>query len=117
MMATDLPGEELFIGQVIALLPVSRRAADAVGDDAALRAALAGAGDTDPRRGRARTYSVVTFEPHRGIFLLDGKEIEVFIHPLDIDTPLEAAVFRVTSISGRSLRVKRAVAATDATAS
>ncbi|CAI9390020.1 hypothetical protein [Microbacterium sp. T2.11-28] len=117
MMATDLPGEELFIGQVIALLPVTRRAADVVEDDDALRAALAGA-DDDPRgRARTRTYSVVTFAPHRGIFLLDGNEIEVSIHPLDIDTPLEAAVFRVVSISGRALRVKRAVAATDATAS
>lgn len=116
-MATDLSGEELFIGQVIALQPVTRHAADVVEDDAALRAALAGA-EVDPRpRARTRTYSVVTYAPHRGIFLLDGKEIEVSIHPLGLDTPQEAAVFRVVSISGRALRVKRAVAATDATAS
>jgi hypothetical protein len=114
MMATDLSGDDLFIGQVIALLPVTRRAADVVEDDAALRAALAGADDEQRGRGRTRTYSVVTYAPHRGIFLLDGKEIEVSIHPLDLDTPREAAVFRVVSISGRALRVKRAVAATDA---
>lgn len=111
-MATDLPGEDLFVGQVVALIPVpSASSEDALGRDAALRAALAGADEPPPRgRVRARTYSLVAYAPHRAIFMLGDREIDVTIRPLEVDTPLEAAVFRVVQVAGRSLRVTRVVA-------
>ncbi len=118
-MTVQPPDDELFVGQVVALLPLSHEQEAGIPDDADLRAALAGVEDREhgsPRRTRARTYSVVTYAPERGIFLLGSTEVEVSIRPLGVDTPLEAAVFRIASISGRSLRVTRAVTEPSATA-
>ncbi len=112
-MITDLPGDDLFVGQIIAVTPLERVEADVLADTIT-QSVFVGSDDADSEppestRRRRRTYSIVTYAPRRGIFLLGRHEIEVSIDPLDVDTPLQATIFRIVSVSGRSLRVTRAV--------
>lgn len=109
---------ELFVGQMIALLP-SRALADA---DAVQRSVLrtlfpryGGQQVVAAEKRRPRVYSLILDGEEQGILLAGGTETDVRILPLDVRTPPEATAFRVTAMSGRALRV-RGVAEGDAAA-
>lgn len=103
---------ELFLGQMIALLP---RLAAAEATDPVLRMQLEklflqdadDAGDlaSAERVPRPRSYSLITDGRGGGILTVGGTEIDVEVLPLDVHTPAEATAFRVVAIAGRALTV------------
>ncbi|MBF4562771.1 hypothetical protein ITJ43_11535 [Microbacterium sp. VKM Ac-2870] len=101
---------DLFVGQVIALLPA--RGTDA-GDP--VRARLmrmlfprAVGRTVDPPTGplHPRVYSLITNGRDVGVLTVSGTEIPVRVLPLDVGTPSEATAFRITEMAGRALRVR-----------
>lgn len=110
---------ELFVGQMIALLPqCTSETADAV-QQRLLRTLFPRAGGRfvpSPKKPqRPRVYSLIADGRGGGTLAAGGTEIEVLILPLDVRTPSEATAFRITAMSGRALRV-RGVAEGDGTA-
>lgn len=110
---------ELFVGQMIALLPqCAGETADPV-QQRLLRTLFPRAGGRSvpsPKKPqRPRVYSLITNGRGGGTLAAGGTEIAVRILPLDVRTPPEATAFRVTAMSGRALRV-RGVAEGDAAA-
>lgn len=101
---------ELFVGQMIALLPKEHDP-----DDPVLRThqqrlfppadAPAPPPEDDERPPRPRTYSLIVNGRGGGTLTVGGAEIQVAILPLDVDTPPGAAAFRVAAIAGRALNV------------
>lgn len=101
---------ELFVGQMIALLPKLR------GEDfdsaQLLQVRLLfprtqqGALAAEARPPRPRTYSVITDGRGGGVLTVGGAEIPVAVLPLDVSTPPEATAFRIVAIAGRALRVR-----------
>lgn len=107
-----MPAEpvELFIGQMIALLPkLHQRDADQVQRMQVQRLfpRLSGAPvphSTGPRR--PRSYSLIINSRGGGTLSVGGTEIPVAIMELDLETPPEATAFRVAAIAGRAVRVR-----------
>lgn len=101
---------ELFVGQMIALLPkIARGDADPVQQRQLLLLFPHTSGDTITAaggRGRPRTYSLITNGHGGGDLAAGGTEIPVAILPLDVTTPREATAFRIVAIAGRALRVR-----------
>lgn len=54
-----------------------------------------------------RRVSMLMNGAHVGILMLENLEIEVTIEPLDLDTPMDATVFRILATEGRSLLLTR----------
>ncbi|GEP46926.1 hypothetical protein [Microbacterium saccharophilum] len=114
LMNTDAGGVELFVGQVIALIPL--RVTGPRADEFSRtrlrrifpRSLQPPAANTGRRPGRAvrpKTYSVITDGPGHGYLTVRQTEIEVRIVPLDLETPEDATVFRVAGVAGRAIRV------------
>lgn len=109
---------ELFVGQMIALLPCQSHAESDAVQRSVLRALFPRFGGQPvavAERRRPRVYSLILDGEERGILLAGGTETDVRILPLDVQTPSEATAFRITAMSGRALRV-RGVAEGDARA-
>lgn len=101
---------DLFVGQTIALLPIL---SDPDPDpDRRYQLQLlfpraVGQTVTPPRRSpRPRVYSVIWDGEGEGVLTAGGKDIDVSLLPLDVDTPPAATAFLVVAVSGRALRVK-----------
>ena len=101
---------DLFVGQTIALLPIL---SDPDPDpDRRYQLQLlfpraVGQAVTPPRRSpRPRVYSVIWDGRGEGVLTAGGKDIDVTLLLLDVDTPPEATAFLVVAVSGRALRVK-----------
>ena len=102
---------ELFPGQVIALLPAVPRGAIA---DPLIRRELGRLFPRTldrnlpaPRRPtRPRTYSLMLHSlDDDGELTIGSIEIPVHVMAFDLSTPTEAAVFRVSAVAGRALRI------------
>lgn len=101
---------DLFVGQVIALLPAHSAQAE---DPARARATrmlfprVGGLAVAQPTRmPRPRVYSLITNGRDLGVLTVSGTEIPVRVLPLDQSTPSEATAFRITEMAGRALRVR-----------
>ncbi|MFJ6678194.1 hypothetical protein ACIQLK_03575 [Microbacterium sp. NPDC091382] len=104
---------ELFVGQVLALYPVRIKH----GPTARIppptlprifpRSPEPGTpiGDGSARSMRTRTYTVFVDAPGHGILTVGEFQIEVVLLPLDTETPMQATVFRVATITGRIIEV------------
>jgi len=111
---------DLFVGQIIALLPRPVLGGDSDPARARLiRGLFPRAGGREvvrPRRPlHPRVYSLILDGRGGGILTVGGTEILVSVLPLDVKTPSEATAFRVTAMAGRALRV-RGVAEGDSSA-
>lgn len=101
---------DLFVGQVIALLP----ARSAEGEDPvrarATRMLFPRVGGLpvaqQTRAPRPRVYSLITNGRDLGVLTVSGTEIPVRVLPLDQATPSEATAFRITEMAGRALRIR-----------
>ena len=101
---------DLFVGQMIALLP---KLTDDDIDDPVIRQQVAKifprALDDVPtvdKTPRPRTYPLYLNTQGGGILTVAGVEIPVAVLPLDVATPHEATVFKIAAIAGRSLRIQ-----------
>ncbi|WP_295574117.1 hypothetical protein [uncultured Microbacterium sp.] len=114
MMSGDTGGVELFVGQMVALIPLG--VAGPRSDEFSRtrlrrifpRSLQPPATNTGKRPGKAvrpKTYSVITDGPGHGHLTIRQIEIEVRIIPLDLETPDDATVFRVAAVAGRAIRV------------
>lgn len=109
MSTTPADSVDLFVGQMIALLPK----VSAEDDDPVLRQqverifprALDDVPTVD-KPPRPRTYPLYLNSAGGGILTVAGTEILVAVLPLDVATPHEATVFKIAAIAGRSLRVQ-----------
>ncbi|MEW1835191.1 hypothetical protein [Microbacterium sp. NPDC079995] len=54
---------------------------------------------------RARTYSLFVDAPGHGILTVGDHRIEVVILELDVSTPRQATVFRISAIAGRTIEI------------
>lgn len=113
-MSTDAEGEELFVGQMVALLPLNLSSAPGEPPPRGrLRKVIPRSLQPPPathrksasKAVRPKSYAVVNDAPGHGIMMVGQSVIEVSISPLDVHTPLEATVFRVASIEGDAMRV------------
>lgn len=100
---------DLFVGQMIALIPegVVGRAPGMITD--ALLAWLfprpaPGEGASAARRRRA-DYTVTLRRGRHGVLTVDDVEIEVDVIPLDEQPPDDTPVFRISGIEGQRLHV------------
>lgn len=101
---------DLFVGQMIALLPVSSTSdVDPVTRMQKRRMfprAVDGIPAAHAAVGRPRVYSLISDGRGGGTLTVGGAEIPVRILHLSVDTPPEAAAFRVVAIAGRALRIR-----------
>lgn len=101
---------DLFVGQMIALLP---KVSDDDFEDPVVRQqvekifprALDDVPTVD-KTPRPRTYPLYLNAQGGGVLTAAGIEIPVAVLPLDVATPHEATVFKIAAIAGRSLRVQ-----------
>lgn len=105
----DLPAPDLFVGQIVAVRPLSALAAEQA-EDSLVSAVLAGSRQHSrdyfwDSTARRQSFSLLTYAAYRGILSLGHHEIDVSVEPLEPATPLDAAVFRIISLSGRSLTI------------
>ncbi|BDV29510.1 hypothetical protein [Microbacterium terricola] len=108
-MTADSPTPDLFVGQMVALIPrqgtQDGRGGAPDGPRIFPRNIALPADDDDERTVRPKTYSVITDGAGHGILTVRQTEIAVDILPLDLATPPEATVFRVVAVAGRAIRV------------
>ncbi|MFI8633266.1 hypothetical protein ACIGEP_11775 [Microbacterium sp. NPDC077663] len=102
---------ELFVGQVVALFPLRMKSGPIPGRPQPTvrrifpRPPDAGTSADGAVPTRARTYSLFVDAPGHGILSVGEHRIEVVILPLDVSTPRQATVFRISGIVGRTLDV------------
>lgn len=102
---------ELFVGQVIALFPLRMKSGQIPGRPQPTvqrifpRSPEPGAPAGGRTPVRARTYSLFVDAPGHGILTVGRHRIEVVILALDVSTPQQATVFRISAIAGRTIDV------------
>lgn len=102
---------ELFVGQVIALFPLRMKSGQIPGRPQPTirrifpRSPEPGTPVDDGPPMRARTYSLFVDAPGHGILTVGDHRVEVVILPLDVSTPRQATVFRISAIAGRTIDV------------
>lgn len=106
-----LPGDDLFAGQIVAVRQVAKPTADPAVASAiqssSLESGPSGDGQPSSEDPPMRRVSMLMNGAHVGILMLENLEIEVTIEPLDLDTPMDATVFRILATEGRSLLLTR----------
>lgn len=102
--------EDIFVGQVIALLPLgivghppSREAQDVI--DRMFPRSPPAREEAAPGSIRRRTYPVIFDRRDHGTLSIGTVEVEVAIMPLTATTPRDATVFRIVALSGRAMYV------------
>lgn len=109
---------ELFVGQVVALYPLRMKSGPIPGrTPPTVRRVFPRSPDPDASNDaaipvaplRPRTYSLFVDGPGHGILSVGQHRVEVVILPLEVSTPRQATVFRVSGIVGRTIDVTGAV--------
>ncbi|MCM3695166.1 hypothetical protein [Microbacterium oleivorans] len=102
---------ELFVGQVVALFPLRMKSGAIPGRPVPTvrrifpRSPDPGTPPESIAAMRARTYSLFVDAPGHGILTVGDHRIEVVILELDVSTPRQATVFRISAIAGRTIEI------------